>query len=633
MQQMVVEHLRDKYLLLVLDNCEHLLDACAEIADDILRHCSRVVILASSREALGISGETTYRVPSLSVPDPKTNLTPESLNQFEAVRLFIERADQVQPGFAVNNESAPALASICARLDGIPLAIELAAARIRSMSPQEINQRLDQRFRLLTGGSRTALPRQQTLRSMIDWSFDLLNDRERILFERLSVFSGGWSLQAAEEICSSDPIEDFEVMDLLSGLVDKSLVAVDLIAGETRYRLLETVRQYARDKFAESKESEIIRSRHLAFFVNFAEAAGKNLEMADQAAAVKKFELDQDNIRAALDWSAESPDEGLSGVRIVGSIWRFLDIRGDFGDAISIATRALNHPGAQERTIHRARSLVAIGNFWWSQGRPGLGGPFQREALSIFEEVEDKVGIARCTNNLALIEMWKHNFDECERLLAQSLENSLDELNRWISVGNLGSVALWRGDAAKAKTYYIEAIEGLSGKMPVAMASTYATLGMALLELEGPQPARKAYEESLRLIEGLPGAHMSSVMANAGLAVLHSKEGDFKKADAFLARLIDVARKLGPLQCIVCCEAAGQVALHKGDATKAAELLWIAFNMRDELEVLAPIKQTEEFREALEAANQSLSEEEFKSCIERGAKLSVDDAMALAMKV
>ena len=284
------ESLKTKHLLLLLDNCEHLLDASAKLADTLIRQCPGVQILASSREALGIAGELTYRVPSLSLPDPKQVQTPESLSLFEAVQLFIERALFQQSTFAVTNANAPALASICQRLDGIPLAIELAAARVRSLSVEDINSKLDQRFRLLTGGSRTALPRQQTLRSLIDWSYDLLSNAEKALLCRLSVFAGGWTLESAESVCSGDVVEDWEVLDLLSSLCDKSLVVSEPSGSSTRYRFLETVRQYARDRLVESGEGETFRGRHLSHFLALGEEAEPQLRGSEQVIWLDRLE-------------------------------------------------------------------------------------------------------------------------------------------------------------------------------------------------------------------------------------------------------------------------------------------------------------------------------------------------------
>ncbi len=279
--QALTNGLKEKRLLLLLDNCEHLLSACAQVVAALIRACPNVTVLATSREALGIGGEQVYRVPSLSLPDPKASMaaTAESLSQFEAVRLFIDRAQAVRSEFTVTNANAPALAQLCFHLDGIPLAIELAAARTRAMAVEQINDKLDSRFRLLTGGDKSALPRQQTLRALIDWSYDLLTDSEKTLLARLSVFAGGWTLEAAEAVCAGEPVEDWEVLDLLTSLADKSLILSEEIPGEqaTRYRMLETIRQYAAECLSGSGEKAMVRERHIDFFVSLVEAAKPNM--------------------------------------------------------------------------------------------------------------------------------------------------------------------------------------------------------------------------------------------------------------------------------------------------------------------------------------------------------------------
>jgi predicted ATPase/class 3 adenylate cyclase/tetratricopeptide (TPR) repeat protein len=319
--QTLATALKARRLLLVLDNCEHLLDACAHLADMLIRACPNLKILASSREGLGIAGETIYRIPSLSLPDLKQTATPASLRMYEAVRLFVDRAMAALPTFTVTNQNAPALASVCHRLDGIPLAIELAAARVRSLAVEEINNKLDNRFRLLTGGSRTALPRQQTLRALIDWSFDLLTPQEKTLLCRLSVFVGGWTLEAAEQVGSGEgggeDIEDWEVLDLLTSLADKSLVVVETSEGSTRYHLLETVRQYARDHLSESGEAETVRSRHFDFCDRL---MGQRWPQGrpDVVEWLRRVDTEHDNLRAALDWGLPlaPTDEGVA-VRII----------------------------------------------------------------------------------------------------------------------------------------------------------------------------------------------------------------------------------------------------------------------------------------------------------------------------
>jgi non-specific serine/threonine protein kinase len=285
---------------LLLDNCEHLLNACAVLMRTLLRACPSIKILATSREALGIGGEQIYRVPSLSVPDSKQPCTPDTVSQFEAVRLFIERARLVKPEFDVTHQDASPLAHICSRLEGIALAIELAAARVRSLTVEDIHDRLDQRFRLLTGGDRTALPRQQTLRALIDWSYDLLNNQERILFARISVFAGGCTLAAAEHVCSDEGtadvgIDKWEVINLLTSLADKSLVIAEERAGSARYRLLETVRQYAAERLQARGEMIELCNRHRDWCVALAEEAAPHLYDADQVRWLDCLEGEHDN--------------------------------------------------------------------------------------------------------------------------------------------------------------------------------------------------------------------------------------------------------------------------------------------------------------------------------------------------
>ncbi|HSG44870.1 MAG TPA: adenylate/guanylate cyclase domain-containing protein, partial [Anaerolineales bacterium] len=278
------EYLSEKRTLIVLDNCEHLISASARVVNELLRAAPKIKVLASSREALGVRGEASYPVPSLTLPNIKHLPAIEHLSQYEAVRLFIDRALLVNPSFEVDKDSAPFLAQICYRLDGIPLAIELAAARVKILSVEQISKRLDDRFRLLTGGARTALPRQQTLRALIDWSYDILGENEQLLLCRLSVFAGGWTLEAAEEVCDGDGIESFDVLDLLSQLVNKSLVVVAerSRSGETRYRMLETIRQYARDKLLEASDADSVREKHLAYFVQLAKQAEPELYRQNQ---------------------------------------------------------------------------------------------------------------------------------------------------------------------------------------------------------------------------------------------------------------------------------------------------------------------------------------------------------------
>ena len=315
--------LKPRRCLLLLDNCEHLLDACATLANTLLLACPGLHILTTSREALGLAGEVSCRVPSLRVPPLEPLPAAEALDAYAAVQLFVERTRAVQPGFAVTDRNAVAIAQICHRLDGIPLALELAAARVRGLSVDDLAARLDQRFRLLTGGSRAALPRQQTLRATVDWSYDVLSESERAVFARLSVFAGGWDLEAAEAVCAGDGIDQEQVVELLLHLVDKSLVAAEEdAAGRQRYRLLDTLRQYGRDRLLASGQSEAVHGRHAMYYLTLAERAEPELDLPRQAVWIERLALEHSELRSALEWLM-AQGEVDPAVRLAGVLSRF----------------------------------------------------------------------------------------------------------------------------------------------------------------------------------------------------------------------------------------------------------------------------------------------------------------------
>ncbi len=274
----LVDYLRHKELLLLLDNTEHLVQKCAELVEHLLAYCPKLVVLTTSREALFISGEMTLQIPSLSLPSEGEAATLGDIRSTEAVQLFLARTQEVRPGFELDRQNADAITEIIRRLDGIPFALELAAARMRMFTVHQLAERLDDRFRLLTGGRRTALPRQQTLQAMIEWSWNLLSDKERLLLQRLSVFFGGWSLEAAQAVASDDLLDAYDVLDLLEQLVNKSLVTVQYPpVGEARYGMLESIQQFGRDRLLESTQGPRLRDRHAAYFVAFAEEAGPHI--------------------------------------------------------------------------------------------------------------------------------------------------------------------------------------------------------------------------------------------------------------------------------------------------------------------------------------------------------------------
>ena len=343
----LLQFVADRSLLVVLDNCEHLVGACAELATRLLQAGAGVRVLATSRENLHVRGETTYPVPALSVPEAGGEMAPEAMVHCDAVRLFVDRALAAQPLFRLTADNAAAVTEICRRLDGIPLALELAAARLRALSVEGIATRLQDRFRLLVAGDRTALPRQKTLRALIDWSHDLLTEAERIVFRRLAVFAGGFNLEAAEAVVPGSDVADGDVLDLLSQLVDKSLVAVAVDSG--RYRLLETVRQYAGECLAATGDGATLRARHRAHYVALAERARPELVGPHQAEWLARLDLDRENLLSAHAGCAGDPQAGATGLQLVTALKQYFYRRGLLGLAQQVMAEALAHPGAQAR--------------------------------------------------------------------------------------------------------------------------------------------------------------------------------------------------------------------------------------------------------------------------------------------
>jgi predicted ATPase/class 3 adenylate cyclase len=378
---------QDRRLLLILDNCEHLVQACAELVERLLRAGAGVKVLASSREALHASGETTYPVPSLTQPDAREEVSVEVLRQYEAVRLFVDRAQAALPAFAVTQGNAPALVEICQRLDGIPLAIELAAARVRALSVEQIAARLGDRFRLLTGGSRTALPRQQTLRALIDWSYALLNADEQKLFMRLSVFAGGFTLAAAEVVGAGGGIDAPDVLDLLAALVEKSLVELDA-AGE-RYRMLETVCAYAQQRLDETGDADTTRTRHLTFFVALADRAASELWGAEQGAWVEKLGRERENLLSALAWCGDSGERAVQGLRLVTKLQLYWLPSGMLELGYRLTTEALSRPAAQTLTVERCGALYAASQLAYFLGQFRENAMHAEQSLSIAREIGD----------------------------------------------------------------------------------------------------------------------------------------------------------------------------------------------------------------------------------------------------
>jgi predicted ATPase/DNA-binding XRE family transcriptional regulator len=406
LMDVLLDHLRRQRLLLVLDNCEHLIQGCAELAETLLRACPHLIILATSREALGVAGETTYHVPSLSLPDPDQIDAIDKVAQSEAARLFIQRAVATLPGFTVTSANAPAVAQICRRLDGIPLAIELAAARLRMLPVEQIASRLDDSFRLLTGGSRTALPRHQTLEALVDWSYALLTGPEQILLRRLAVFAGGFTLEAAEAVGAGDGLPADGVVELLARLIDKSLVLADAPEGgvTARYRQLETIRQYGWAKLAASGEAEAARRRHATFYLTLAEAGVPSNPVGIPGPDWhERIQTEQDNLRAAVTWSLAAKGGAELGLRLTLAVARFYGIRGYESEWRGWLEGALAHAEGMEHRPARARLLYHLGSRLAYQGNYAAGQARLDHSLRLFQELGDRQWSALVLGTLGLL--------------------------------------------------------------------------------------------------------------------------------------------------------------------------------------------------------------------------------------
>lgn len=414
----LAEYLRSKSLLLILDNSEHVIDTCALLVDELLHTCPGLHILATSREALHIPGEIVYAVPPLSLPEGGRPSI-DDLTRSEAGRLFIERATLARPGLALQNEHAATLAQICSRLDGNPLAIELAAARVKVLSIKEIASRLDDLFRLLTEGGRTTLPRHRTLEATIDWSHNLLTEQEKILFRRLSVFAGGWTLDAAEEVCAGDGLEARDVLDLQARLVEKSLVIVESQVEQSRYRMLETIQEYSRGKLSQSGEAIVIGGRHLDWFLSLAERAKNELRGPNQAEWLNRLDADHGNFRVALKQSliAVATDKGL---RLAGALGRFWYRRGHLIEGRKWLESVLARGEGAPASV-RAEALYVAGRLATGLSDYDAARAFDEESLRIFREIGDKRGMAESLHALSHVAEVRGDYAAARSLCEESL--------------------------------------------------------------------------------------------------------------------------------------------------------------------------------------------------------------------
>ena len=571
----LVDYLRARELLLVLDNCEHLVEASAHLAHNLLRGCPKLRILATSREALSTAGEVPYRVPPLARPDPRRVVALEGLTQFDAARLFMERAVLNNPAFVVTDTNAPAVAQVCHRLDGIPLAIELAAARVKVLSVEQIAQRLDDRFRLLTGGRRTGLAHQQTLRATVDWSYDLLSEAEQLLFRRLSVFAGGFTLEAAEAVCAGEGIGEFDVLDLVARLVDKSLALTEELHGDIRYRLLETIRHYSRERLQESGEANLVRRRHLDWYLALAERAEPELRGPEQITWLDRLEIDHDDLRAALEWSKMEDASGEMGVRLAGALYRFWGLRGYLSEGRNWldAVLAISNGGPRPRI----KALHGAGVLAYYQGAYDQATMLCEEALVLSKGLGDERAIAATLTILGNVARNRGEYARAAQLYEESLILCLDVGDRWglaNTMTHFGNVVRSQGNYARAKRMLEESLalwREVGDKW--GLGTCLAHLGVVMGNQGDYDRASALHEESLALRREL-GDHVSVGSSLMSLGTVALNRGEYERARELFEESLALCRELGDkLNIASALGNLGVVAYYHGNYDRAAGLL------------------------------------------------------------
>jgi len=540
----VTSHFVRRRALLVLDNCEHVITAVAEMADHVLRAAGELHLLATSREALGIAGEHAWRVPSLDVAELSDDLTTEDAWASTAVRLFIERASDAGAEIGCSPAELSSILQICRRLDGMPLAIELAAARARSMTPTQLAERLDDRFRLLTGGSRTALPRQQTLQALVDWSYELLDDRERAVLRRASVFVGGFPLEGAEQVCAGDCVDASDVVDVLDGLVAKSLVGPP--AGDGRFRMLETIRSYGRQKLLEADEGEVVRRAHLEWIEEL--ASGAAVGLAGEAALVWLVRLDgeSENLRAALEWATESPGYGRVALRVLGGTWQFWWSRGRWSEARQWCERALSvAPEASPQ--ERARALWLDGFLATLMGEHEAAQSAHGEQLALSESVDDADGAAAALYGLGFLESRRGDRQAALQLLARGAELA-EQAHNDLFLGRclLGLGNLRRADDLAAGVAFLRRAAGVGRRAKDGWTQATAEYLLANVAHQNGDlvTARRHLDAALDAYQSR-GDFFGSVNVLENLSWIELWEGRLDEADRLASEAVSLCRDSG----------------------------------------------------------------------------------------
>jgi predicted ATPase/class 3 adenylate cyclase len=626
---LLVRFVKNRKLLVILDNCEHLGEACAQLAVQLIQAAPHLKILATSRESLHILGEIAFPVPPLSTPDPRQVISLEKLNQFEAVRVFIERAAAAQPAFQLTDHNAPAIADICFRLDGIPLAIELAAARVRSLPVEKIAERIVDRFRILTGGDRTALAHHQTMRLCINWSYDLLSEPERAVFRRLSVFAGGWTLEAAEAVCVGAGLNEPEVLDLLGNLVEKSLVG---LGTETdRYGMLETIRQFAAEKLVFDREADATNRAHFQYFLQFAEKAEPELTGPRHAIWIQRMEDEFDNLRAAIRWALDSGrgDEALHLCYVIGRYWYI----GDLSEGRLWLEQALAFRESSNQ-IAQAEGLFRAGELAYRMGDLGLALPYLEESLVIARALGYDRLVASALLYLASVIGYKGDTAREEDLLEESLAvfQKLGD-QRWVSVALLvlGTHSSDnKGDYLQAKQYYEQslALSQEAGENWVMTASLHnlGWLNYIQGDIEAAQPLFEKAVNNMRQLRSK--LDIANGLGNLGLIAIQKHEAE--RARELQTESLAIRQELGLLfDMLISFSGFASVLRLEGQAITAARLQGFVTARLKQLERKIDFMEQADFERTAADLTATLGEAGYRQAFEAGKLLTLEQALEL----
>lgn len=647
-EERLVTELSARSLLIVLDNCEHLLDASAALATRLLSACSQLRILATSRQALGVTGEQAYPVPSLGLPalsgaDSATGAlavekNPAFLLEYDGIQLFVQRALQANPAFRLDRRNALAVVEICQQLDGIPLAIELAAARLRSLSVGDVQARLADRFRLLNNGSRSALPRQQTLRAALDWSYRLLSPQEQALLNRLSLFAGGWTLEAAEKVCADDDADAWEVLDTLTALVEKSLVVYEQ-RDEGRYRLLETIRQYAGEKLTESGEIEAYRGRYCDYFVSLAQMIGPKLGVAEQVLWLDRLETEYDNLRTAISFCEKASANVQKGLLIMGSLAEFWLIRRHLGEARQFCATLLAREESPALTPARATVLVLAGNLAYCQGDNPAAQQLFEDALAARKHLGDRRGSIAALGSLGNIAHTKGDYVQARRLFEEALTlcRELGEVLNWemVTLTCLGNVAFDQKDYAASRAYTEASLE-LCRKRGNRDTESYALGGLGRIALHQgvPADAIRFYEQALAIDRAVGNiSKEASTLSNLGAA--YAALGDIVAAGVFYCQSLSFLQEANDQRAIAPILETVSTFLIKhspGSSESACRLFGAAEKLREDTSSPRSPSEQDLYDRTVPEVRQSLGDRSFSRAQAEGRTMTIMEAIAHAIR-